>query len=75
MDISEYIVHDPEVCGGQPAFRGTDILVRTVLLRLAYGDDEATVLAAFPMLTRKHLRAALSFAAGFGDDGAPCPAA
>ena len=71
MDTAAYITRDPHICGGQPVFRGTRVLVRTVLLSLAEGDDVAKVLADFPTLTQEHLRAALAFAADRPDDDPP----
>ncbi len=37
--IGRYIVADPEVCHGQPTFRGTRILVADVLAQIASGMD------------------------------------
>jgi uncharacterized protein (DUF433 family) len=71
MDLSSFIVRDPKICGGQWVFRGTRILVRTVLESFAEGDSEADVLSGFPTLTREHLRAALELAAAAGGDDDP----
>jgi uncharacterized protein (DUF433 family) len=38
-ELGKYIVADPEVCHGQPTFRGTRILVKTVLAQVARGED------------------------------------
>ncbi len=35
--ISQYIVADPEICHGEPIFRGTRILVADVLEQVASG--------------------------------------
>jgi uncharacterized protein (DUF433 family) len=35
--LGRYIVADPEICHGQPTFRGTRILVRDVLEEVAEG--------------------------------------
>jgi len=37
--LGKYIVADPEICHGQPTFRGTRILVKTVLAQVARGED------------------------------------
>ena len=71
MDTSAYIMRDPRICGGQPVFTGTRVLVRTVLESFAHGDDEAKVLADFRTLTREHLRAAIAFAADALRDDPP----
>ncbi len=35
--LSRYVVSDPEICHGQPTFRGTRILVADVLEQVASG--------------------------------------
>src|SRR6266487_4254958 len=37
MELGRYIVADPEICHGQPTFKGTRILVQTVLDQAARG--------------------------------------
>ena len=54
---------NPGVCGGQPVFRGTRVLLRTVPASLAEGDAFQDILTAFPALTSEQLRAAVAFAA------------
>jgi uncharacterized protein (DUF433 family) len=71
MDTSAYITRNARICGGEPVFTGTRVLVRTVLLTFADGDNEAKILADFPTLTREHLRAAIAFAARALRDGPP----
>lgn len=63
MDLGDGIVRDPAVCGGQPVFSGTRVLLRTVLGCLARGQSSATILDEFPTLTEAHVRAAIAFAA------------
>jgi uncharacterized protein (DUF433 family) len=41
--ISRYIVADPEICHGQPTFRGTRILVADVLEQIAAGSAWETI--------------------------------
>lgn len=50
MDTDSLIVRDPHICGGSPIFRGTRVPLRTILASLAEGDDEASILKAFPTL-------------------------
>lgn len=32
------IIRDPQICGGEPVFKGTRVTLRTVLASLAAGD-------------------------------------
>ena len=38
-EFGQYIVADPEICGGQLTFKGTRIFVKDVLAMLAKGYD------------------------------------
>ncbi|OLC47581.1 MAG: hypothetical protein AUH43_11750 [Acidobacteria bacterium 13_1_40CM_65_14] len=38
-ELGQYIVVDPEICGGQLTFKGTRIFVKDVLAMLAKGYD------------------------------------
>lgn len=42
-ELGKYIVADPRICHGQPTFRGTRILVKTVLAQVARGEDWASI--------------------------------
>jgi uncharacterized protein (DUF433 family) len=42
-ELGKYIVADPEICHGKPTFRGTRILVKTVLAQVARGEDWASI--------------------------------
>lgn len=44
-ELGKFIVADPEICHGQPTFRGTRILVKTVLAQVARGEDWDTILS------------------------------
>lgn len=37
--LGRYIVSDPEICHGQPVFRGTRILVSDILEQISNGMD------------------------------------
>lgn len=52
----------PEVCHGKPVFKGTRVLVGTILGALAGGDSLEMILEDYPSLTEAHIRAALVFA-------------
>ena len=38
-EFDEYIVADPQICGGQLTFKGTRLLVKDVLYYVAKGRD------------------------------------
>jgi uncharacterized protein (DUF433 family) len=70
---AEAIVRDPAVRSGQPTFRGTRVLLRTILSYLAQGRDVDAILAEFPTLTPEHVRAAIAFAAASAAEDIPSP--
>ena len=39
VELGQYIVADPKLCGGEPTFKGTRILVKDVLYFVAQGLD------------------------------------
>ena len=63
MNDNIHIVRNPEVCGGQPTFASTRVLLRVVLAYLADGKSFDEIRAAFPSVTTEHLRAAVALAA------------
>jgi uncharacterized protein (DUF433 family) len=67
------IIRDPQVCGGEPVFRGTRVTLRTVLASLAAGDPVEDVLTAFPSLKREDVQAAIAFAAASAEEDLPVP--
>lgn len=73
MNIDDRIVRDPQVCGGEPVFRGTRITLRTVLASLADGDAIEQILADFPTLKAEDVQAAISFAAASAGEDLPVP--
>lgn len=58
----ERIVVQPDICNGKPVIRGTRITVQTVLEFLAAGDSVEDVLAEYPSLVAKDVRACLEYA-------------
>jgi uncharacterized protein (DUF433 family) len=46
-DFGQYLVADPEICGGQWTFKGTRIFVQDVLSMLAKGYDWNRISAEF----------------------------
>jgi uncharacterized protein (DUF433 family) len=74
MNHNERIVRDPQICGGEPVFRGTRVTLRTVLASLAAGDSVEAILADFPSLKAEDVRAAIAFAAASAGEDLPIPA-
>ena len=72
--FGDRIVRDRQVCGGEPVFRGTRVLLRTVLASLAAGDAAEDILADFPSLKADDVRAAIAFAAASAEEDLPVPA-
>ena len=62
-EINEYIVADSEICHGKPTFKGTRIMVHTILEMFEGGADFKEIIEAYPSLTEKHIKAALHYAA------------
>lgn len=74
-NYGDRIVRDPQICGGEPVFRGTRVTLRTVLASLAAGDTAEVILAAFPTLKPEDVQAAIAFAASSAEEDLPVPAA
>jgi len=71
MNRDERITRDPQICGGEPVFRGTRVTLRTVLASLATGDSTDQILADFPALKLEDIRAAIAFAAASAEEDLP----
>lgn len=67
------IVRDKRICGGEPAFKGTRVTLRTVLASLADGDSVEEILNDFPSLKAEDVRAAIAFAAASAEEDLPVP--
>jgi uncharacterized protein (DUF433 family) len=74
MDYGIHFLRDTRICGGETVFRGTRVLLRTVLADLADGASPQEILEDFPSLTEEHIRAAIAFAADAARDDIPVPA-
>jgi uncharacterized protein (DUF433 family) len=46
-EYGQYIVSDPEICGGELTFKGTRILVKDVLHYVALGKDWSWIIEAY----------------------------
>lgn len=62
LEIGQHIVSDPEVCHGHLTFKGTRILVETVLRYLAAGRSLEWVLTEWPRLSHEAVQEALRLA-------------
>lgn len=62
MNYADYIVRDPQICGGAAVVKGTRIPIRTILTSLAEGDRSADLLRSFPTLTEEAIWAVITFA-------------
>ena len=60
--MSERIISDVNICGGEPCVKGTRIPVRVVLSHLAAGDTVEQILRNFPNLSEADIRACLEYA-------------
>lgn len=62
MKVSDYITVDREVCHGKPCFKGTRIMVSSILELLEAGETIQKILEAYPTLTPQHVQAGLHLA-------------
>jgi uncharacterized protein (DUF433 family) len=74
MNYQERIIRDPQICGGQPVFKGTRVLLRSVLAGLAAGETAESLLAGYPSLKPEDIQAAVAFAAASAEEDLPVPA-
>jgi uncharacterized protein (DUF433 family) len=63
MNYRDIITIEPGKRGGRPCIRGLRIAVADVLGWLAAGMSHADILADYPELTEKDIRACLAYAA------------
>jgi uncharacterized protein (DUF433 family) len=63
MTVTDRIELNPNVMLGKPVVRGTRITVELILRKMAEGADEATLLTAYPTLTKADIQAAVTYAA------------
>jgi len=61
-EINNYIVIDSEIGHGKPTFRGTRVMVHTILEMLGAGASIEDILAAYPSITKNHIKSALEYA-------------
>ena len=63
MNWRDYITVDPEICHGRACFKGTRVLVSTILDNLAAGLDSEEITTSYPSITHESVQAAVGYAA------------
>jgi uncharacterized protein (DUF433 family) len=63
MTVTDRIEINPRVMLGKPVIRGTRVPVELILRKLSDGVSHASLVDAYPHLTREDIRAALRYAA------------
>lgn len=71
MEYQNFIVRDPQICGGQPIIKGTRVTLRTILASLAEGARIEEILQDFPALSEDDVRAVIAFAAISAEEDLP----
>jgi uncharacterized protein (DUF433 family) len=59
----DYLISDPQICGGQLCAVGTRIPVTVILDNLAEAATREQILRSYPTLRPEHIDAALLYAA------------
>jgi len=73
MDYQQYLIRDPQVCGGELVIKGTRVPLRTILASLAEGATIAEIVEDFPTVTEPAVRAVIAFAATSAEEDLPLP--
>ena len=63
MNWRDYIIVDPEICHGRACFKGTRVLVSTVLDNLTAGLDSEEITTSYLSITHESVQAAVGYAA------------
>jgi uncharacterized protein (DUF433 family) len=66
--MNQWIVVDPQICGGKPTIKGTRIMVRNILGMMAGGYAVEKIISAYPELTEEMVLSALEYAAEVIDE-------
>ena len=59
----DYLISNPQICGGQLCAKGTRVPVTVILDSLAEGATREEILQSYPALRPEHIDAALVYAA------------
>jgi uncharacterized protein (DUF433 family) len=73
MDYQQYLIRDPQICGGELVIKDTRVTVRTILASLAEGATIEEIVEDFPTVTEPAVRAVIAFAATSAEDDLPLP--
>jgi len=73
MDYQQFIVRDPQICGGELIIKGTRVTARTILASLAEGATIDEIVEDFPTVTEQAVRAIIAFAAASAEEDLPLP--
>ncbi|MGH7492955.1 MAG: DUF433 domain-containing protein [bacterium] len=71
MDYRNFIIRDPQICGGQPVIKGTRVTLKTVIASLVESARIEEILQDFPTLSEEDVRAVIAFAAVSADEDLP----
>lgn len=63
MKYEDHFEKNPDIQGGPPVIKGTEVTLHSVMKRLAQGAKLAEILEEFPELTERDVRAVIAFAA------------
>lgn len=61
--MKNIITRNPKILGGKPIIAGTRMSVESILELLASGMETKEILKEYPFLKRKHVQAAIDYAA------------
>ena len=70
-NYEQFIVRDPQICGGEPVVANTRVTLRTILASIAEGATVGEILADFPSLTEESVWAVIAFAAASAQEDMP----
>jgi uncharacterized protein (DUF433 family) len=73
MDYQQYLLRDPQICGGELVIKNTRVTVRTILASLREGATINEIIEDFPTVTESAVRAVIAFAAASAEDDLPLP--
>lgn len=73
MDYQQFLIRDPQICGGELVIKNTRVTVRTILASLAEGATIEEIVQDFPTVTEHAVRAVIAFAATSAEDDLPLP--
>jgi uncharacterized protein (DUF433 family) len=59
----DFLISDPNICGGELCAAGTRIPITVILDNLAEGSTKDDILGSYPSLRPEHVDAALAYAA------------